>query len=190
MQLADNGREGEHTTPIGRLLEPRRPFHHPLTPLQIVHAAQDWTGLQDTLLLLSKRRSQLRQVITAIVRQVMGYVDDTPDLQTKTALIKTLQDLTEGKVSDWIGCEPKWSQPGRLGHEERSLGMQQLVERVLWVGGAHCSPRRPFHPCTDCTGPPLHRYLAHPSHSTRMKTPSDVRGDRARPADPTPRPDD
>ncbi|KAL6767011.1 hypothetical protein ACKKBG_A38220 [Auxenochlorella protothecoides x Auxenochlorella symbiontica] len=66
--------------------------------LEIVHAAQDWTGLQDTLLLLSKRRSQLRQVITAIVRQVMGYVDDTPDLQTKTALIKTLQDLTEGKM--------------------------------------------------------------------------------------------
>lgn len=129
MQLADNGREGEQTTPIGRLLEPRRPFHHPLNPLQIVHAAQDWTGLQDTLLLLSKRRSQLRQVITAIVRQVMGYVDDTPDLQTKTALIKTLQDLTEGKVSDWIGCEPD-------GVSRAGWGMRRdpLACSNLWSG--------------------------------------------------------
>lgn len=50
------------------------------------------------LLVISKRRSQLRQVIATSVRQVMGYLDDTPDVETKTAVIKTLLDLTEGKV--------------------------------------------------------------------------------------------
>jgi hypothetical protein len=38
------------------------------------------------------------QVIQAFVRQAMGYVEQTPDKDTKVSLIKTLQTVTEGKV--------------------------------------------------------------------------------------------
>lgn len=38
------------------------------------------------------------QVIQAFVRQAMGYIEQTPDKETKISLIKTLQGVTEGKV--------------------------------------------------------------------------------------------
>ena len=39
-----------------------------------------------------------QQAVQAFVRQAMGYIDHTPDKETKVELIKTLQTVTEGKV--------------------------------------------------------------------------------------------
>jgi hypothetical protein len=39
------------------------------------------------------------QAIQAFVRQAMTYIDHTPDKETKVSLIKTLETVTEGKVS-------------------------------------------------------------------------------------------
>ena len=63
-----------------------------------MHTAGDYKGLQEYILLLSKRRSQLRQAVQAMVRQAMGYLDGAPDMAVRVELIKTLQALTEGKV--------------------------------------------------------------------------------------------
>ena len=49
-------------------------------------------------MLLSKRRSQLKQVVQEMVRQCMAYAGGAPDRATKIELLKTLQALTEGKV--------------------------------------------------------------------------------------------
>ncbi len=38
------------------------------------------------------------QAVQAFVRQAMGYIDQTPDKETRIELIKTLQTVTEGKV--------------------------------------------------------------------------------------------
>lgn len=38
------------------------------------------------------------QAIQAFVRQAITYIDHAPDQDTKVALIKTLQAVTEGKV--------------------------------------------------------------------------------------------
>lgn len=38
------------------------------------------------------------QAVQAFVRQAMGYVEQTPNAETKVELIKTLQSVTEGKV--------------------------------------------------------------------------------------------
>ena len=38
------------------------------------------------------------QAVQSFVRQAMGYIDQTPDKETKVELIKTLQTVTEGKV--------------------------------------------------------------------------------------------
>jgi hypothetical protein len=60
--------------------------------------AGEWKLLEEHVVLLSKRRGQMRQVIQSFVRQAMGYIDKTPDKATKVSLIKTLQTVTEGKV--------------------------------------------------------------------------------------------
>ncbi|KIZ02997.1 26S proteasome non-ATPase regulatory subunit 12 [Monoraphidium neglectum] len=60
--------------------------------------AGEWKLLEENVVLLSKRRGQLRQVIQSFVRQAMGYIDKTPDKATKVSLIKTLQTVTEGKI--------------------------------------------------------------------------------------------
>ena len=44
------------------------------------------------------REDMTLQVVQAFVRQSMGYIEDTPDKESKLELIKTLQTVTEGKV--------------------------------------------------------------------------------------------
>ncbi|KAK9823540.1 hypothetical protein WJX72_003562 [[Myrmecia] bisecta] len=66
--------------------------------LDVLFEAKEWAQLNEHILLLAKRRSQLKQAVTAFVRQAMGYMDQTPDKATKVELIKTLQSVTEGKI--------------------------------------------------------------------------------------------
>lgn len=66
--------------------------------MQVLREADDWPGLNEHILLLAKRRSQLKQAVQAFVRQAMGYVDEAPDEAARVELIKTLQSVTEGKV--------------------------------------------------------------------------------------------
>lgn len=40
-----------------------------------------------------------KQVVTAIVQQAMQYMDQTPDVETKSELIKTLNSVSAGKVN-------------------------------------------------------------------------------------------
>ncbi|KAK9826909.1 hypothetical protein WJX81_008396 [Elliptochloris bilobata] len=66
--------------------------------LEVLFKAKDWKALNEHIVLLAKRRSQLKQVVQAFVRQAMGYVDQAPDKETRVELIKTLQTVTEGKI--------------------------------------------------------------------------------------------
>lgn len=66
--------------------------------LEVLFNAGDWQQLNENILLLAKRRSQLKQAVQAFVRQGMDYVEKTPNEETKVELIKTLQSVTEGKI--------------------------------------------------------------------------------------------
>jgi 26S proteasome regulatory subunit N5 len=45
----------------------------------------------------------LRQAITSMVQECMTFLDSTPDLDTKVALIKTLVTVSAGKVRrSWL----------------------------------------------------------------------------------------
>jgi hypothetical protein len=55
--------------------------------------------LNEQVLLLSKKHGQLKQAITKMVQVVMGFLDDTPNMETKLSVIETLRNVTEGKVS-------------------------------------------------------------------------------------------
>lgn len=40
-----------------------------------------------------------KQAVTAMVQQAMQYINETPDVETKTELIKTLNSVSAGKVN-------------------------------------------------------------------------------------------
>ena len=48
--------------------------------------------------MLSKKHGQLKQAITKMVQVTMDFIDETPNLDTKMALIETLRTVTEGKI--------------------------------------------------------------------------------------------
>jgi len=71
------------------------------TILELLHSAGQWKQLMETIQLLSKRRSQLKQAIKAMVKQAMSYIDSDAskmDQPTRTEMIETLVTLTEGKI--------------------------------------------------------------------------------------------
>ncbi|KAF5480698.1 hypothetical protein F2P56_001428 [Juglans regia] len=66
--------------------------------LLLCFEARAWTTLNDQIVLLSKRRGQLKQAVTAMVQQAMQYIDETPDLESRIELIKTLNNVSAGKI--------------------------------------------------------------------------------------------
>lgn len=58
----------------------------------------DWSLLNDQVLLLSKKHGQLKQAITKMVQVVMGFLDETPNMDVKLSAIETLRTVTEGKI--------------------------------------------------------------------------------------------
>ncbi|XP_047954155.1 26S proteasome non-ATPase regulatory subunit 12 homolog A-like [Salvia hispanica] len=66
--------------------------------LQLCYEAGAWQALNEQILLISKRRGQLKQAVQAMVQQAMQYIDQTPDIDTKIELIKTLNSVSAGKI--------------------------------------------------------------------------------------------
>eukprot|EP00252_Welwitschia_mirabilis_P017915 TRINITY_DN3994_c0_g1_i1.p1 TRINITY_DN3994_c0_g1~~TRINITY_DN3994_c0_g1_i1.p1 ORF type:complete len:476 (-),score=111.90 TRINITY_DN3994_c0_g1_i1:148-1575(-) len=66
--------------------------------VQLCFEAHDWKTLNEQITLLSKKRAQLKQAVTAMVQQAMQYIDETPDLDTRIELIKTLNNVSAGKI--------------------------------------------------------------------------------------------
>ncbi|EEH49972.2 proteasome regulatory particle lid subunit RPN5 [Paracoccidioides brasiliensis Pb18] len=58
----------------------------------------DWKLLNEQVIALSKKHGQLKQATTKMVQVAMGFIDQTPDMETKMALIETLRTVTEGKI--------------------------------------------------------------------------------------------
>lgn len=74
---------------------------------EICLEAKNWTALNEHIVLLSKRRSQLKQAVTKMVQECCTYVDKTPDRETMIKLIETLRSVTEGKVKNMISEQIK-----------------------------------------------------------------------------------
>lgn len=66
--------------------------------VQLCYEARAWKTLNEQITLLSKRRGQLKQAVTAMVQQAMQYIDETPDLDSRIELIKTLNNVSAGKI--------------------------------------------------------------------------------------------
>uniref|UniRef100_A0A8C5CBE3 Proteasome 26S subunit, non-ATPase 12 n=1 Tax=Gadus morhua TaxID=8049 RepID=A0A8C5CBE3_GADMO len=68
--------------------------------VQMCHEAKDWDALNENIMLLSKRRSQLKQAVAKMVQECYKYVDEVSDLAIKLRLIDTLRTVTAGKVGN------------------------------------------------------------------------------------------
>jgi len=66
--------------------------------VQLCHDCGEWQILNEYILLLCKRRAQLKKVIQTIVQIALKFVDDTPDQKTKITLIETLRTVSSGKM--------------------------------------------------------------------------------------------
>ncbi|KJZ72530.1 hypothetical protein HIM_08054 [Hirsutella minnesotensis 3608] len=60
--------------------------------------AGEWTLMNEQTTALSKKHSQLKQAITKMVQTVVGFLDQTPDVETKLKVIEALRTVTEGKI--------------------------------------------------------------------------------------------
>ncbi|XP_051889143.1 26S proteasome non-ATPase regulatory subunit 12 [Pristis pectinata] len=66
--------------------------------VKMCYDAKDWDALNENIVLLSKRRSQLKQAVTKMVQECYTYVSQITDLPIKLRLIDTLRTVTAGKI--------------------------------------------------------------------------------------------
>lgn len=66
--------------------------------IKYCYIAKQWEQMNEHIVTLSKRRSQLKQAITKMVQEAYELVEKTPDLDTKMKLIETLRTVTTGRI--------------------------------------------------------------------------------------------
>lgn len=66
--------------------------------IRLCRKKHDTDKLVETLLFLAKRRSQSKGSITAIVEEVIGYLDSLTNEDTRVKFIEALSEITEGKI--------------------------------------------------------------------------------------------
>ena len=66
--------------------------------IRICYNANNWSQLNDSLVMLSKRRGQSKTVIQEAVQEAMNFIDSIDDISVATELIKILKSITEGKI--------------------------------------------------------------------------------------------
>jgi 26S proteasome regulatory subunit N5 len=110
--LIDASKQGEVSSAIDGLLaiekrgrlaeEPNSTKLACCSLLTILYEQKNYKDMQEKLVLLTKRRGQLKEVVRAMVRQCMEYVEEGApqqlDRSTREEIIKTLQSITEGKI--------------------------------------------------------------------------------------------
>lgn len=70
--------------------------------VQICFDAKNWLALNEHIVMLSKRRSQLKQAVAKMVQECCEYVDKMPTKDSQLKLIDTLRSVTEGKVINFL----------------------------------------------------------------------------------------
>ncbi|PRD23039.1 UNVERIFIED_CONTAM: 26S proteasome non-ATPase regulatory subunit 12 [Trichonephila clavipes] len=66
--------------------------------VRLCFETKNYPALNEHIVLLTKRRSQIKQAVTKMIQECCTYVDQMPDKKTKLELIDTLRQVTAGKV--------------------------------------------------------------------------------------------
>jgi len=66
--------------------------------VEICFKAGKWEMLNETIILLTKKRSQIKMAVTKMIQKCCEYVDNLPNKETKLKLMDTLRTVTAGKI--------------------------------------------------------------------------------------------
>lgn len=66
--------------------------------VKLCFEAKDFNALNENIVLLTKRRSQIKQSVTKMIQECCKYIDHIPDKETQLKYIDTLRNVTAGKV--------------------------------------------------------------------------------------------
>ncbi|EDV27422.1 uncharacterized protein TRIADDRAFT_35460 [Trichoplax adhaerens] len=66
--------------------------------IRLCFQAAEWDMLNENIVLLTKRRSQLKQAVAKMVQEAFTFVDQTPAGAIKLKLIEVLRQVTDGKI--------------------------------------------------------------------------------------------
>lgn len=66
--------------------------------IRLFHQRKDWNAIAEYVVLISKRRAQLKAAIQRTVQEVLSYLDEITDEKTKLSMLETLRDVTAGKI--------------------------------------------------------------------------------------------
>lgn len=69
-----------------------------VTIINICFEQKEWELLNEHILILTKRRNQLKQAVTKMIQGAFTYVDEMPNREAKLKFIETLRTVTAGKV--------------------------------------------------------------------------------------------
>uniref|UniRef100_A0A0V0G3D9 Putative 26s proteasome regulatory complex subunit n=1 Tax=Triatoma dimidiata TaxID=72491 RepID=A0A0V0G3D9_TRIDM len=89
LALEKQTRTGADMVSTGRVL---------VAVVQMCFDAKNWLALNEHIIMLSKRRSQLKQAVAKMVQECCEYVDKMPTKDSQLKLIDTLRSVTEGKI--------------------------------------------------------------------------------------------
>lgn len=89
LSLEKQTRTGADTHSTGRVL---------VAIVKLCFEAKNYTALIEHVVLLSKRRSQIKQAVTKMIQECCNFVDSMPDKETKLKYIDTLRSVTAGKI--------------------------------------------------------------------------------------------
>lgn len=66
--------------------------------IRMCRERNDWSTLNSTLQILSKRRNQSKMTVSALVEEATKYIDEAPSAGQRMDLIKALMSICEGKI--------------------------------------------------------------------------------------------
>lgn len=89
MSLEKQTRTGADTHSTGRVL---------VAIVRLCFETKNYKALNENIILLTKRRSQIKQAITKMIQECCSYVDQMPDKPTMLEFIDTLRSVTAGKI--------------------------------------------------------------------------------------------
>lgn len=69
-----------------------------VTIVRLCFESKDWAALNEQVLGLTKRRSQMKQAVAKMVQECLTYIDKLPDKETQLRFIDTLRTVTAGKI--------------------------------------------------------------------------------------------
>lgn len=97
--------------------------------VNLCYEAKNWEKLNEIIVLLSKRRAQLKQAVTAMVQQASAYVDEL-DEPLKLSLIETLRNVSEGKMCAALAPSACPTIPSHAAATQLNLGPICRVSQV------------------------------------------------------------